>query len=64
MRRLGIDPDHGAGRPPLTFEQLVSRRRESGLAEALPILRSGLMSVAEEAATHHGGGRRRSCALA
>ena len=50
MRRLGIDPDHGAGRPPLTFEQLVSRRRESGLAEALPILRSGLMSVAEEAA--------------
>jgi hypothetical protein len=50
MRRLGLDPDLGAGRPPLTPGQLETRRRESGLAEALPILRGGLTSVADEAA--------------
>ncbi|WP_199429703.1 helix-turn-helix domain-containing protein [Qaidamihabitans albus] len=50
MRRLGLDPDHGAESPPLPVEQLEARRRASGLAETLPILRGGLISVAEEAA--------------
>jgi hypothetical protein len=50
MRRLGIDPDHGAASTPLTPDQLEARRRSSGLAEALPILRGGLISLAEEAA--------------
>jgi hypothetical protein len=50
MRRLGIDPDHGAASSPLTPDELESRRRTSGLAEALPILRGGLISLAEEAA--------------
>ncbi|MFF5990937.1 GAF domain-containing protein [Prauserella flavalba] len=51
MRRLGLDPDHGRedGRP-LPAEDLEARRRASGLADALPILRGGLISVAEEAA--------------
>ncbi|QFU92214.1 Acetoin dehydrogenase operon transcriptional activator AcoR [Amycolatopsis sp. YIM 10] len=50
MRRLGIDPDRGVERPPLGPDQLEARRRESGLAEALPTLRGGLISLAEEAA--------------
>ncbi|QWF81254.1 helix-turn-helix domain-containing protein [Amycolatopsis sp. CA-230715] len=50
MRRLGIDPDRGAQRAPLGPAELESRRRASGLADALPILRGGLISLAEEAA--------------
>ncbi|ASR38527.1 diguanylate cyclase [Prauserella marina] len=50
MRRLGLDPDHGADGLLLSHAELEARRRESGLADALPILRGGLISVAEEAA--------------
>jgi hypothetical protein len=50
MRRLGIDPDGRSAAPVLTFEQLEGRRRASGLAEALPTLRGGLTSLAEQAA--------------
>ncbi len=50
MRRLGVDPDSRAAAPVLTFEQLEARRRASGLAEAMPILRGGLISLAEQAA--------------
>lgn len=49
MRQIGIDPDRGAARPPVSIDGLEMRRRNSGLAEALPILRDGLTSVAEEA---------------
>ena len=50
MRRLGMDPDSRAAAPVLTFEELEARRRTSGLAQALPILRGGLISLAEQAA--------------
>lgn len=50
MRNLGLDPDRGAGSEPLPAGEVEARRRGSGLAEALPILRRGLISVAEEAA--------------
>ncbi|WP_245901018.1 GAF domain-containing protein [Prauserella shujinwangii] len=50
MRRLGLDPDRGQEPAPLAVAELEARRRASGLADALPILRDGLISVAEEAA--------------
>lgn len=50
MRSMGVDPDRGGAVPPLPYGQLEARRRDSGLAEALPILRDGLTSVAEQAA--------------
>jgi hypothetical protein len=49
MRGLGVDPDGTAAAPVLTFEQLEARRRASGLAAALPILRNGLLTLAEQA---------------
>ena len=50
MRRLGLDPDRGTPTDPLAVEALEARRRHSGLDDALPILRGGLTSVAEDAA--------------
>ncbi|MGH3951296.1 MAG: GAF domain-containing protein, partial [Pseudonocardiaceae bacterium] len=50
MRRMGVDPDHGGVRPLLPLDVLEARRKNSGLAEALPILRDGLIGVAEQAA--------------
>ncbi|MBE1499269.1 hypothetical protein H4696_006369 [Amycolatopsis lexingtonensis] len=50
MRRLGVDPEGRAPAPILTAEELESRRRTSGLAEALPTLRGGLLTLAEQAA--------------
>ncbi|MCR6485543.1 GAF domain-containing protein [Amycolatopsis sp. OK19-0408] len=50
MRRLGMDPDSRAAAPVLNFEELEARRRTSGLLEALPTLRGGLISLAEQAA--------------
>lgn len=49
MRQLGIDPEHGAGCTLLDPGQVERRRRDSGLADALPMLRSGLLGVAEDA---------------
>ncbi len=48
MRRLGLDPDRGGRCPPLAGEEVERRRRESGLAEVMPVLRSGLVGLAEE----------------
>ncbi|QYN26083.1 helix-turn-helix domain-containing protein [Amycolatopsis sp. DSM 110486] len=50
VQRLGIDPDRGASSPILDAVELEERRRESGLAPLLPILRGGLLSLAEQAA--------------
>jgi hypothetical protein len=50
VRAHGVDPDRGATAPILDPEQLEARRRGSGLADALPILRGGLISLAEQAA--------------
>lgn len=50
MRRLGVDPDHGRVPEPLDPAQVQARREESGLASVLPILRDGLVGVAEQAA--------------
>lgn len=50
MLDLGLDPDRGCPADPLPEEQLEKRRRESGLATSLPVLRSGLASLAEESA--------------
>lgn len=49
MRRYGIDPDHAYGGAPLPLDELERRRRASGLTDALPILRNGLLTVADEA---------------
>lgn len=50
MLRRGLDPDRGSPAEQLPEDQLEKRRRESGLAESLPVLRNGLASLAEEAA--------------
>ncbi|MDT8910004.1 GAF domain-containing protein [Amycolatopsis sp. PS_44_ISF1] len=49
MRRLGVDPDQGAPSVVLGPEEVEQRRRESGLAPLLPMLRGGLISLAEQA---------------
>ncbi|MGW4483943.1 GAF domain-containing protein [Amycolatopsis sp. NPDC004368] len=50
VRRLGIDPDRGPSSPILDDAQLEERRRCSGLDPLLPVLRGGLLSLAEQAA--------------
>jgi hypothetical protein len=50
VRRRGVDPDHGDDPDPVGTEELEQRRRSSGLAEVLPVLRAGLVTVADEAA--------------
>ena len=47
--RHGVDPDHGTDAAPLATEDVEHRRRASGLAEVLSVLRGGLVSVADEA---------------
>jgi hypothetical protein len=49
MHLLGMDPDRNDHLAGLSTEEVERRRRESGLAEALPVLRSGLVGLAEEA---------------
>ncbi|SNR64855.1 GAF domain-containing protein [Haloechinothrix alba] len=49
MLDKGLDPDRGSFAL-LDPEEVEGRRRYSGLTDALPILREGLTSVAEEAA--------------
>jgi transcriptional regulator of acetoin/glycerol metabolism len=48
VRRHGVDPDRGTDAP-ISTEQLEYRRWESGLADVLPVLRDGLVTVADEA---------------
>jgi hypothetical protein len=50
VRRHGVDPDRGKPIAVLGPEQLEERRRESGLTRVLPLLRGGLISLAEQAA--------------
>ncbi|QRP45624.1 helix-turn-helix domain-containing protein [Amycolatopsis sp. FDAARGOS 1241] len=50
VQRLGIDPDRGPAVPILGAGELEQRRRESGLTPLLPLLRGGLLSLAEQAA--------------
>ncbi|WP_236700732.1 helix-turn-helix domain-containing protein [Allosalinactinospora lopnorensis] len=49
VRRLGIDPDRRAPAPVLRKEEIEQRRNTSPLLELLPMLRSSLVSVAEDA---------------
>ncbi|MBB2891517.1 GAF domain-containing protein [Flexivirga oryzae] len=48
MGRLGVDPDRGKLAPVMPAEEVEFRRQDSGLAEVLPILRNGLVRLAEE----------------
>ncbi|MBK6871892.1 MAG: GAF domain-containing protein [Kineosporiaceae bacterium] len=45
----GVDPDRGGERTPLAPEELDRHRETSGLLPALPALRAGLTSIADEA---------------
>lgn len=49
LARLGLDPEHNEHAPLLSSDELEKRRREPELAEALPVLRNGLVGLAEEA---------------
>ncbi|MFG2129974.1 GAF domain-containing protein [Streptomyces sp. NPDC048751] len=49
--RRGVDPDHGFSPRPLTSDEVRRRREETPLRHVLPVLREGLLSVADVA--HH-----------
>ncbi|NKQ51261.1 GAF domain-containing protein [Amycolatopsis sp. K13G38] len=49
VARHGVDPDRGGDAVPLPAEEVEQRRRASGLADVLSVLRGGLVSVADEA---------------
>ncbi|NEC90004.1 GAF domain-containing protein [Streptomyces sp. SID12501] len=49
MLRGGVDPDHGVRTGLLTGEELERRREISRLRHVLPVLRQGLLSVADAA---------------
>ncbi|MFI6038942.1 GAF domain-containing protein [Streptomyces sp. NPDC051315] len=51
MLRGGVDPDHDVRAGLLSAEEVRRRREESPLREVLPVLREGLLSVADVA--HH-----------
>ncbi|MQA06310.1 MAG: GAF domain-containing protein [Streptosporangiales bacterium] len=46
----GVDPDRGGDAVPLAREEVERRRRTSHLTELLPVLRDGLLKVADDAA--------------
>lgn len=48
VRRMGVDPDRGINRPPLSRDEVERRRQESGIAPVLDILRHGLTSLADD----------------
>ncbi len=50
VTRFGVDPDQDATADPLDTAEVEHRRRASGLSAVLSVLRSGLVSVADEAA--------------
>ncbi|AGI87110.1 GAF domain-containing protein [Streptomyces albidoflavus] len=49
MLRRGVDPERAVRPRPLTPAELAERRQRSHLTEVLPLLRDGLVSVAESA---------------
>ncbi|MFE4052171.1 GAF domain-containing protein [Streptomyces sp. YIM B13518] len=51
MLRGGVDPDHGFRSGLLSREEVQRRRETSALRQVLPVLREGLLSVADVA--HH-----------
>ncbi|WP_328493237.1 GAF domain-containing protein [Streptomyces sp. NBC_00414] len=51
MLRGGVDPDHDFRAGLLDHEEIERRRRDSPLRHVLPVLRQGLLSVAD--ITHH-----------
>ena len=50
MRSRGLDPEGGCAGRPLQTDELLERRRASGLSEVLPLLRARLGGVAEQTA--------------
>ncbi|GGY16152.1 GAF domain-containing protein [Streptomyces djakartensis] len=51
MLRNGVDPDHDVRADPLSREEVRRRREASALRHVLPVLREGLLAVADVA--HH-----------
>ncbi|MGR6973469.1 GAF domain-containing protein [Streptomyces cynarae] len=51
MMRRGVDPDHDVRADPLGRDEIERRRQDSPLRQVLPVLREGLLSVADVA--HH-----------
>ncbi len=51
MLRGGVDPDHGSRSGLLSREEVQRRRETTALKDVLPVLREGLLSVADVA--HH-----------
>ncbi|MEU6097227.1 GAF domain-containing protein [Streptomyces sp. NPDC047079] len=49
VRRGGLDPDHDVRAAPLSPGEIERRRRDSPLRHVLPVLREGLLSVANVA---------------
>ncbi|MGW0736048.1 GAF domain-containing protein [Streptomyces sp. NPDC002851] len=49
MLRSGVDPDRDVRAHPLSREEVEERRRASPLAEVMPVLREGLVSIADAA---------------
>ncbi|MFF4709148.1 GAF domain-containing protein [Streptomyces sp. NPDC001288] len=47
--RSGVDPDHDFGAGPLSPDEVRRRRERSPLRDVLPVLREGLLSVADAA---------------
>jgi hypothetical protein len=47
--RSGVDPDHGLRADPLGRDEIERRRQDSRLRHVLPVLREGLLSVADVA---------------
>ncbi|MEU1850679.1 GAF domain-containing protein [Streptomyces sp. NPDC019990] len=51
MLRGGVDPDHDVRKDPLSRDEVQRRRETSALRHVLPVLREGLLAVADVA--HH-----------
>jgi hypothetical protein len=49
MLRSGVDPDHDVRADPLGRDEIERRRQDSPLRHVLPVLREGLLSVADVA---------------
>jgi hypothetical protein len=49
VQRLGVDPDAGRQSNTLSTDEIEHRRRSGPLGDVLPVLREGLVSVADEA---------------
>lgn len=50
VREHGVNPDGGADTVPLGADEVEHRRRSSRLGQVLPVLRDGLLAIADDAA--------------